>query len=295
MDRFQAMQMYVQVVDAGSFSAAARILDIGQPAVSKTIAQLEKHLEVRLLLRTTHGLTPTEAGQRFYERVRIALQQAEEAEMAARGADKGLSGILRVAAAPTFARLHVIPHLPEFMSQHPQLKIDIKLDDRPIDLVAEGIDICLRMGTLQDSGAVARKLATSQRSVLATKGYLSRYGYPKHPSELSQHEALVFSQLNDTWQFSRGNEVENVVLKGRLHLSAAEGVRAAVLAHMGITVASDWMFSQEIADGTVERLVSDWTLPDIDLWAVFPGGRMATAKARQFAAFVETAVQANGK
>src|SRR5699024_4685792 len=127
-------------------------------------------------------------------------------------------------------------------------------DDRPIDLVAEGIDICLRMGTLQDSGAVARKLAASQRSVLATKGYLSCYGYPKHPSELSQHEALVFSQLNDTWQFSRGNEGENVVLKGRLHLSAAEGVRAAVLAHMGITVASDWMFSQEIADGTVERL-----------------------------------------
>ncbi len=287
MDRFQAMQMYVQVVDAGSFSAAARILDIGQPAVSKTIAQLEKHLDVRLLLRTTHGLTPTEAGQRFYERVRITLQQADEAEMAARGADKGLTGILRVAAAPTFARLHVIPHLAEFMEQHPQLKVDIRLDDRPIDLIAEGIDICLRMGTLQDSGAVARKIATSRRSVLATTDYLTRHGHPQHPRDLSQHEALIFSQLNDTWQFKRAAEVENVVLKGRLHLSAAEGIRTAVLAHMGITVASDWMFSQEIADGTVERVVSDWALPDIDLWAVFPGGRMATAKARQFAAFVE--------
>lgn len=287
MDRFQAMQMYVQVVDAGSFSAAARILDIGQPAVSKTIAQLEKHLDVRLLLRTTHGLTPTEAGQRFYERVRITLQQADEAEMAARGADKGLTGILRVAAAPTFARLHVIPHLAQFMQQHPQLKVDIRLDDRPIDLIAEGIDICLRMGTLQDSGAVARKIATSRRSVLATTDYLTRQGHPLHPRDLSQHEALIFSQLNDTWQFKRAVEVENVVLNGRLHLSAAEGIRTAVLAHMGITVASDWMFSQEIADGSVVRLVSDWALPDIDLWAVFPGGRMATAKARQFAAFVE--------
>lgn len=292
MDRFQAMQMYVQVVDAGSFSAAARILNIGQPAVSKTIAQLEKHLDVRLLLRTTHGLTPTEAGQRFYERVRITLQQAEEAEIAARGADKGLTGMLRVAAAPTFARLHVIPHLATFMAQHPELQVDIMLDDRPIDLISEGIDICLRMGTLQDSGAVARKLATSRRSALATSEYLSRFGYPQHPRELSQHEALIFSPLNDTWQFSRKDEVENVSLQGRLHLSAAEGIRSAVLAHMGITVASDWMFSEEITDGTVERLVSDWTLPDIDLWAVFPGGRMATAKARQFAAFVESLFEA---
>ncbi|SFC55617.1 DNA-binding transcriptional regulator, LysR family [Kosakonia oryzae] len=292
MDRFQAMQMYVQVVDAGSFSAAARILNIGQPAVSKTIAQLEKHLDVRLLLRTTHGLTPTEAGLRFYERVRIALQQAEEAEIAARSADKGLSGILRVAAAPTFARLHVIPFLPHFMQQHPELQVDIRLDDRPIDLIAEGIDICLRMGNLQDSGAVARKLATSRRSVLATADYLSRFGYPTHPRELSQHEALVFSQVNDSWHFRRGDEVENVVLRGRLHLSAAEGVRAAVLASMGITIASDWMFSQEIATGEVERVVNEWTLPDIDLWAVFPGGRMATAKARQFSTFVEALLQA---
>lgn len=287
MDRFQAMQMYVQVVDAGSFSAAARILNIGQPAVSKTIAQLEKHLDVRLLLRTTHGLTPTEAGLRFYERARITLQQADEAEIAARGADKGLTGILRVAAAPTFARLHVIPQLATFMKQHPELKIDIRLDDRPIDLISEGIDICFRMGNLQDSGAVARKLATSRRSALATAEYLSRFGYPQHPRELSQHEALIFSPLNATWPFHRGDEVENVSLQGRLHLSAAEGIRSAVLAHMGVTVASDWMFAQEIADGTVERLVSDWTLPDIDLWAVFPAGRMATAKARQFAAFVE--------
>ena len=291
MDRFQAMQMYVQVVDAGSFSAAARILNIGQPAVSKTIAQLEKHLEVRLLLRTTHGLTPTEAGQRFYERARITLQQAEEAEMAARGADKGLTGTLRVAAAPTFARLHVIPSLSRFMELHPQLNVDIKLDDRPIDLIAEGIDICLRMGTLQDSGAVARKLATSRRSVLATADYLTRSGHPKHPQELSQHEVLVFSQQNTTWQFIRNDEEVNVAVQGRLHLSAAEGIRAALLAHMGITIASDWMFSQELADGTVERVVSDWALPDIDLWAVFPGGRMATAKARQFATFVETLIQ----
>lgn len=294
MDRFQAMQMYVQVVDAGSFSAAARILKTGQPAVSKTIAQLEKHLEVRLLLRTTHGLTPTEAGQRFYERARITLQQAEEAEIAARGADKGLTGVLRVAAAPTFSRLHIIPYLSQFMEQHPQLNVDIRLDDRPIDLIAEGIDICLRMGALQDSGAVARKLATSPRSLLATSDYLARYGYPRHPQALSQHETLIFSQLNNAWQFTRGDEVENVTVQGRLHLSAAEGIRAAVLANMGMTVSSDWMFSQEIAAGTVKRLLSDWKLPDIDLWAVFPAGRMATAKARQFASFVENLLQTQG-
>lgn len=291
MDRFQAMQMYVQVVDAGSFSAAARIMNIGQPAVSKTIAQLEKHLEVRLLLRTTHGLTPTEAGQRYYERARITLQQAEEAEMAARGAGKGLTGVLRVAAAPTFSRLHVIPYLARFMDQHPQLKVDIVLDDRPIDLVAEGIDICLRMGTLNDSSAVARKLATTRRSVLATPAYLARCGYPQHPQDLTQHQTLVFSQLNNLWRFTRAGEEESVAAESRLHLSAAEGIRAAVLANMGITIASDWMFSQEIINGTVLRVLEEWQLPDIDLWAVFPAGRMATAKARQFASFVESCLQ----
>nr|WP_233149190.1 LysR family transcriptional regulator [Shimwellia pseudoproteus] len=278
--------MYVQEVDAGSFSAAGRILNTDQPTVSKTIAQMEAHLGVRLLLRTTHGLSATEAGLRFYDRVRTTLQQAEEAQMAAREAGSGLSGVLRVAAAPTFARLHVIPQLAPFMAQNPQLNIDIVLDDRTIDPVAEGIDICLRLGALQDSGAVARKLATTQRCVFASPAYLARHGHPRHPAELSQHQTLVVNHQTRQWTFTQAGSEVSVAIDSRLHFSAAEGTRAAVLAGMGLTIASNWMFTQALADGRIVRVLEAWQLPEVDLWAVFPGGRMASAKAREFAHFM---------
>lgn len=290
MDRYQAMLTFVRVVDTGSFSAAARQLNVGQPAVSKTIAQLEGRLQVSLLIRSTHGLTPTEAGQRFYERARVAIQEADEAESAARGAGAGLSGCLRVSAATTFARLHIVPLLPRFLEQHPELEIDVILDDRVIDLVAEGVDVSLRMGALPDSAAVARKLATSGRSVLATPVYLERAGEPHSPADLAGHEGVIYSQLSNVWSFTRDCAEASVSVRGRVRVSAAEGLRAAVLAHMGLTIASDWMFAPELAAGTVRRVLEGWTLPSLDLWAVFPAGRMASAKARQFASFVEAAM-----
>ncbi len=287
MDRLLAMTAFVQVVEAGSFSGAARVLNVGQPAVSKTVAQLEQHLGVRLLLRSTHGLTPTEAGVRFYERARLTIQEADEAELAARGAGSGLSGRLRISAAPSFSRLHIIPWLPTFLDANPGLDIDVVLDDRQIDLIAEGIDVSLRMGVLADSGAVARKLASSRRCVMATSRYLARAGTPRVPADLADHEAIVSSQLSNAWNFSRHGSEVSVVVRGRARFSAAEGLRAAVLADMGLVIASEWMFAPELADGSVVRLLEDWTLPDIDLWAVFPTGRLASAKARAFADFVE--------
>ncbi|MDG3441209.1 LysR family transcriptional regulator [Nitrospirillum amazonense] len=287
MDRYQAMAAFVRVVETGSFSAAARQLNVGQPAVSKTIAQLEDRLQVNLLIRSTHGLSPTEAGHRFYERAKAAIREADEADLAARGAGAGLSGILRVSAATTFARLHIVPVLPRFLEQHPELEIDVILDDRVIDLVAEGIDVSLRMGALPDSSAVARKLATGPRSVLATPAYLARRGEPQSPADLAGHEAVIHSQLPSVWCFTRDGTEASVSMRGRVKVSAAEGQRAAVLADMGLTVASDWMFAPELASGAVRRVLGDWTLPSLDLWAVFPGGRMASAKAREFARFVE--------
>jgi DNA-binding transcriptional LysR family regulator len=290
VDRYQAMSTFVRVVETGSFSAAARQLNVGQPAVSKTIAQLEDRLQVSLLIRSTHGLSPTEAGQRFYERAKAAIQEADEAELAARGAGAGLSGCLRVSAATTFARLHVVPLLPRFLDQHPDLEIDVILDDRVIDLVSEGIDVSLRMGTLADSSAIARKLATGGRSVLATPAYLARAGEPHSPADLAEHEAVIYSQLPTVWSFTRDGAEASVSVHGRIRVSAAEGLRAAVLADMGLTIASDWMFSPELASGAVRRVLTDWMLPPLDLWAVFPAGRMASAKARAFASFVEGAL-----
>lgn len=294
MDRLQAMSTYVQVVQTGSFSAAARVLRLGQPAVSKTIAQLEQHLQVRLLMRSTQGLTPTEAGLRFYEHAQVVLQEVEEAELAARGAGANLSGRLRVSAATTFARLHVIPALPRFLEAHPELEIDVVLDDRPIDLIGEGIDVSLRMGRLADTGLVARRLARTRRLVIASPAYLARVGRPKTPADLAAHQTLVFSQQDSTWEFQRAGRSVSVSVRGRARFSAAEGIRTAVLADMGLTIASEWMFTPELADGRVQAVLSDWSLPDIDLWAVFPSGRMATAKARAFAEFVEAAVNQAG-
>jgi DNA-binding transcriptional LysR family regulator len=228
---------------------------------------------------------------RFYERALVAIQEADEAELSARGAGSGLSGRLRVSAAPTFARLHVIPHLPRFLAAHPDLEVDVVLDDRMIDLIAEGIDVSLRMGTLADLGVVARKLASSPRSVLAAAGYLARAGMPRIPADLVDHETITFSQLNNVWNFTRDGSEVSVLVRGRARFSAAEGIRAAVLADMGLAIASDWMFAPELADGRILRVLENWSLPDVDLWAVFPTGRLATAKARAFAKFVEDVMQ----
>lgn len=287
MDRLQAMTTFVRVVETGSFSGAARQLRLGQPAVSKTVAQLEDWLHVRLLIRSSHALTPTDAGLRFYERARLAIQEVEEAELEARGAGASLTGRLRVSAATTFTRLMIIPRLPEFLARHPSLDIDLLLDDRVIDLVSEGIDVALRLGSLADSAAVARKLGSGARSVVATPAYLARTDAPKVPNDLVHHHAVVYSQLGDTWTFRKDKNETSVAIRGRLRLSAAEGIRAAVLADMGLAVTSDWMFMPELATGTVRRVLPEWALPPLDLWAVYPSGRLASAKARAFTEFIE--------
>ena len=293
MDRFAVMETFICVVEAGSFSAAAKRLNVGQPAVSKSIAQLEDRLGVRLLLRSTRGLTLTEAGQHYYERAKHSIEEANEAELIARGAGKGLSGRLRVCGAVTFARLHVVPQLKTFLDEHPDLNIDIVLDDRQIDLLEHGIDVALRMGALNDSSMTARRLAQSRRAVLATPAYLKANSEPKTPADLAQHQAIVYNpgSSQGAWSFRRGETEVSVAVSGRLQVTAAEGVRAAVLADMGIAIASEWMFAEEIKNGAVKKLLKNWELPIIDLWAVFPTGRMVSAKARAFADFVEAILQ----
>jgi DNA-binding transcriptional LysR family regulator len=288
MDRLTAMEAFVRVMETGSFSEAARQLHVGQPAVSKTIAQLEDRLGVKLLLRSTRGLSPTEAGENFYRRAKRAIDEADEADLAARGAGASLSGRLRVSAAPTFASLHIIPHLPEFLAAHPDLDLEIVLDDRQIDLIEEGIDISLRMGELTDSSLTARRIAGSRRLVVGMPAYFQQAGEPRIPGELITHECVVHAKGpgRDVWMFRQGSSEISVTVKGRLRVSAAEGVRAAVLAGMGLAVASEWMFSRELASGQVKAVLTDWTIAPIDLWAVFPAGHIASAKARAFAAFV---------
>jgi DNA-binding transcriptional LysR family regulator len=290
------MQTFVRVVESGSFSGAARTLDLGQPAVSKTVAQLEARLGVRLLMRSSHGLTPTEAGQNFYDRAKRVIEDAEEAEVAARGAGASLTGRLRVSAAITFSCLHIVPRLTKFLATHPDLTVDVILDDRPFDLIAEGVDVALQLGSLVDSSTLtARKLASAPRHVWGTPAYFARSGIPATPTGLTGHQTIVFTQDwggGDVWHFRQGDKEISVNVSGPVRVSAAQGVRAAVLADIGLAIASVWVFSPELASGAVQPVLTDWLLPPLDLWAVYPTGRMPSAKGRAFAAFVEAELKA---
>ncbi len=289
IDRLAAMEAFVRVVNARSFSRAAEQLCIGQSALSKTITQLERRLGVRLLLRSTRKLMPTEAGQSFYEHAQRSIEEADEADRVARGAAETLSGRLRICAAVTFARLHVIPHLSTFLAQHAALEIDIILDDRNIDLIEAGVDVALRMGQLSDSTLTARKIAQCHRRVIGTPSYFESMGVPQTPTDLAVHQAVIYAQRGGgtNWVFRRGTAEISVTVEGRLRVSAAEGVRECVLAGMGFAIASEWMFAPELRSGTVKSVLNNWSLPPVDLWAVFPMGRDVSAKARAFAGFIQ--------
>ena len=222
MDRLAAMEAFVRVVDAGSFSGAAKQLRIGQPAVSKTVAQLEDRLGVRLLLRSTHRLTPTEAGRSFYERAKRAIDEADEAELAARSAAATLSGRLRVCGPLTFTRLLVMSRLSIFLSEHPSLDIDVVLEDRDLDLVAAGIDVALLIGRLADSAVTARKIGQCQRRVIGTPAYFEAKGVPQTPADLLAHQAIIYAQRDGgaSWAFRQGTSETTVTVNGRLRVSA---------------------------------------------------------------------------
>jgi DNA-binding transcriptional LysR family regulator len=284
------MEAFVRVVDAGSFSGAAKQLRVGQPAVSKTIAQLEERLGVRLLLRSTHGLTPTEAGRNFYERAKRSIEEAEEAELAARGAAAALTGRLRISAPLTFARIQIVPRLPEFFAENPALEIDLVLEDRDVDSIAEGIDVALWIGPVAASSLIARKIAMCRRVVVGTPAYFDAMGVPQNPSELLGHQAVIYDQRQGgrSWTFRQGSAEISVTVNGRLRVSAAEGAREAVFAGLGLSIGgSEWMFTPELKSGAVKVVLADWSLPPGELWAAFPTGRQASAKARAFTMFME--------
>lgn len=292
MPRLREMEMFIRVVETGSFSTAARVLNLGQPTISKTIAGLEERLGIRLLARSTRKLTPTEAGVAFYERALRAVTEANEAEAAARGVGAGLEGRLRISVAVTFSRLHLVPRLGDFLNAHPKLQLELVMDDRPRDLVAENIDVALRMGALTDSSLRARKLAKSDRLVLASPAYLSRKGVPATPTDLLEHDAIIYSQSTggEEWSFRRGTSETLIRLPRRLMLTAAEGVRAAVIAGQGFAIASRWMFTPELKSGEVVSVLNEWTLPPLDLWVIYPSGRLASTKARVFMKWFESII-----
>ncbi|MDB4941598.1 MAG: transcriptional regulator [Labilithrix sp.] len=293
-DRLGAMEIFVRVVDAGSFSAAAAQLGIGQPAVSKTIAQLEERLGVKLLLRSTRSSSLTEAGKTFYANAAQAIEKVNQAERLVRG-DGALSGTLRVSASVCFSRLHLMPRLAEILAQHPEMDIEVVTDDRFVNLVEEGVDVALRTGTLADSSLTVRKLGQARRRVMATRTFFEKHGRPTTPDDLVAAECVVLQREGrtfDHWSFRRGGLERAVRIGGRLKVSSGEGLREAVLSGVGIAIVSEWLFSPELASGEVESVLDEWELPHQDLWAVFPPGKLVRPEARELVAFVERVMNA---
>lgn len=291
MDLLGAMEAFARVYETGSFSAAAKRLGTGQPAVSRLVAQLEEHLGVELFLRSTRGLSPTEAGKRFYDQAVRTLESADLAERVARGSS-AISGRLRISGTIAFMRRHIIPKLGAFYAEHPDVELDLLLDDKDVGLVEQGVEVAFRMGKQASSELLARRIGASRRMVVASAAYLKEHGAPRRPQDLPAHPALVFSlrEGGEEVTFTRRGQTQSVVLRPRMRVNALEGLRAAVLAGLGIGIVTEWMLGSELADGRVEELLADWSLPPVALWAVLPGGRRASPAAKAFVAFVEAQI-----
>jgi LysR family transcriptional regulator for bpeEF and oprC len=288
MDQFEAIRMFVRVVDSGSFSAVAREAGIGQPAVSKQVAALEARLGAQLLRRTSRRLSVTEAGQDFYE---SALRLVDDLETAVSRVGRGQtapSGLVRVAVAPVFGRVHLLPRLGEFFARFPDIVVETIVTDRTVDLVQEGVDVAIHNGPLSDSTAVTRKIAATPIVTVATPEHLEGHGEPRTPSDLEGRECITFVSGGAVrpWRF-KGKFGEIVHQpKGRLRTNDAEQIRAAVLAGLGLAHTPGWLFAREIASGDVRRILRRYQRDPLPISAVLPGGRRVATKVRVFVDFL---------
>src|SRR5579859_3710901 len=280
-DRLQELQVFVRAAESGSFSRAARELSLSQPSVSRIIGELEARLGVKLLLRTTRRITLTDAGALFLDRAREILAEIEDAEDAARGLDS-LRGTIRLAIPVVYGTREIIPRLPRFLTMHPLLRVELQVVDARQDLVAEGADVAIRLGDLDDSAFGARKLVVLPTMLVASPAYLAARGTPKTPADLASHDC-IFGPGNfgrDSWSFNRNGTEMSVDVRGRISTNSGPGLFASVMAGLGIAMVSTVMAGSELKAGTLVQLLRGYKLPSVDVHAVFPGGPRPSAKVR---------------
>lgn len=294
-DRVQELTVFIRAADSGSFTRTARELGLSQPSVSRIVGELEARLGVKLLLRTTRKITLTDAGALFLEHARQVLQGLEDADDAARGADS-LRGMIRLALPVQLATRAVIPHLPAFLAEHPLLRLDLTVSDERQDLVAEGVDVAIRMGNLEDSSFGARKLASLKRLLVATPGYLAAHGTPAKPADLPLHECIFGPRSlgRETWTFTRAGKTVSVDVQGRIRTNSGPGLFACVMAGLGIANASSAMSRVEIDVGTVIPVLPDYVLEPIEVHAVFPGGPRPSARVRALVDYIAAHIDEGG-
>lgn len=290
MDRIAGVQLFIRVVETGSFSKAAGELGITQPTATKAVAAMEARLGARLLHRSTRGVTPTEVGAIYYEKCKVIARDIEEADNLAVLLQSQVGGMLRISTSVGFGRRVMVPLVLRYMREHPGVTIDLNFEDRYVNLVEQGVDVAVRMGRLADSSLGARYLGTNPWTLVAAPAYLRARGTPRVPSDLARHPCLIYSSVqgDDRWHFtSPAGEELSVPVKGPLRSNNLSTLLAAARAGMGLAVLPWYVARESVADDVVQPVLSDYVLPAQEMHAVFPSPKLVPSKVTSFIAFLQ--------
>lgn len=289
MDRFTALRVFRNVAELGSFAEASRQLGLSPAAISKNISELESHLGVRLFNRTTRRMSQTDAGNQYYQHIAHILDELEEADGSLSEMQFNPRGQLRVTAPLTSSLILLSKAIPRFLEAYPDLTLDLRLDDRRIDIVEEGFDIALRVsGNLQDSSLIAKKLLDLDYVVCGAPSYFERFGRPETPQDLRKHNCVQFTlsdRINE-WEFKKGEQLTRVVTSGRYRVTSSIAVRDALLAGFGLSLTPLIFVRDEIERGSLVTVLNDWPATQTTLYAMYPSKRHVSAKVRAFVDFV---------
>lgn len=282
------MTVFVTAVDAGNFSAAARVLGLTPSAVSKQISRLESRLGARLLNRSTRRTSLTDVGRDFFDRSRTILAEIDEAERAVGHASDEPRGALRVTASISFGQRQIVPLVPEFVSRFPDIRVDMVVSDRVIDLVDEGIDVAVRVSAPADSALIARQILPDRRVVCAAPAYLAAHGTPATPEELAAHNALIYSTVySDTWRFGGSSGSTAVRVSSNFAANSGEAIRDLALQGAGIARLATFLVGPDIKSGRLVELLPDWRDPQENIiHAVYPSRRLVPPSTRAFVDFL---------
>jgi len=289
MDKLASMRVFARVVERHGFAAAARDLNLSNAAVSKHVAWLEEELGVRLLNRTTRRLSLTEAGQGYHADVVRILEEIDRAERSAARATLAPRGTLRVNAPMSFGILHLSRVVPEFLARHPEVRVDLTLNDRSLDLVEHGFDVALRVRrSLPDSTLVARALCPIRRVLLGSPAYFARHGEPRHPADLTEHALLAFSPDGSpaVWRFDGPDGTTEVRVESRFTANNSLALRTALLEGTGVTVSPLFVYGDDIRAGRLRTALDGYEAEAQTLYAIHPAGRLVPPKVRAFVDFL---------
>jgi DNA-binding transcriptional LysR family regulator len=292
MDRFHELSSFIAVVEAGGFSAAARRTGDTQSTVSKAISALEKRLGVRLLNRSTRSVTLTDQGRRYYDRARPLVEELDEADGELTTSTLNIAGQIRIAAAATFGRLHVLPLIPDLLSQHPGLQVDLILSDAMRDMVDDRIDLAIRVGPVSDPDAIVRRVSGTPLVCVGSRRYFERHGRPKTPAELVKHNCLVYGGLieSNDWPFVGPEGRFSVSVHGNLSSNSVETVRAGVLAGVGIGLFARVSLTDELRPPDVVTILDDFLRDSRDVSLIWPKRRYVPIRVRRVTDFLAAAL-----